>query len=155
MLAMVFLDPPPHWSLSSWDLGTLPTGTIHLIFSSATCRVMQNAEDATLKYQFKDFVLDTDLRELKHREQTLVLTKQAFDLLHYLVTHPDKIHSKDDLVTHVWQGRIVSDNTVDQSISKLRKILNSSQPADYKGLSLSQKYKRVNTQPTPPTSHGA
>jgi len=131
MLAMVFLDPPPHWSLSSWDLGTLPTGTIHFIFSSATCRVMQNAEDATLKYQFKDFVLDTDLRELKHREQTLVLTKQAFDLLHYLVTHPDKIHSKDDLVTHVWQGRIVSDNTVDQSISKLRKILNSSQPADY------------------------
>ncbi|TDR19557.1 tetratricopeptide repeat protein [Marinicella litoralis] len=84
-----------------------------------------------MKYRFSDFVLNTELRELNHRNQPVTLTKRSYDLLHYLLINQEKIHSKDDLVEHVWAGRIVSDNTIDQSISKLRKTLNQYQEGDY------------------------
>jgi len=84
-----------------------------------------------MNYHFNDFTLDPKLRELKHFEQPVTLTKQGFDLLLYMVSHADQIHSKDDLVKQVWNGRIVSDNTIDQSISKLRKALNNSSQDQY------------------------
>jgi len=77
-----------------------------------------------MKYYFSDFVLDTETKELQYRSQAVPLTRQSYNLLSYLLENKTKIHTKDELVEHVWRGRIVSDNTVDQSISKLRKILN-------------------------------
>ncbi len=84
-----------------------------------------------MKYYFSDFVLDTDKNELHRGNQVILLTKQNYQLLLYFLQNSEKIHSKDALVSHVWQGRIVSDNTIDQSISKLRKTLNTHQVDDY------------------------
>jgi DNA-binding winged helix-turn-helix (wHTH) protein len=84
-----------------------------------------------MRYRFSGFVLDSKTNELRQGNQPIPLTRQAYQLLVYLLANPDKIHTKDDLIEHVWQGRIVSDNTVDQSISKLRRILNEHQNGDY------------------------
>ena len=84
-----------------------------------------------MKYYFADFVLDTEIKELHHRSQAVTLTKKSYDLLSFLLENQQKIHTKDELVEHVWHGRIVSDNTIDQSISKLRKILNDHQSGEY------------------------
>lgn len=51
------------------------------------------------------------------------LTKKTYDLLLFLVKNPQKVHSKETLIEQVWHGRAVSGNTIDQTISKLRKIL--------------------------------
>ncbi len=84
-----------------------------------------------MKYYFSDFVLDTEIKELHHLDQPVILTKQSYTLLNYLLENNHKIHTKDELVTQVWQGRIVSDNTIDQSVSKLRKVLNDHQAGQY------------------------
>ena len=100
-----------------------------------------------MKYRFSDFVLNTELRELTHQNQLITLTRRNYDLLHYLLQNQDKIHSKDDLVEHVWSGRIVSDNTIDQSISKLRKTLNQYQAGDFIEVIYGQGVKFVASEP--------
>ncbi|MFC3194410.1 tetratricopeptide repeat protein [Marinicella sediminis] len=84
-----------------------------------------------MKYRFAGFELDLKTNELHHGSQPIPLTRQGYHLLVYLLSHADQIHSKDDLIAHVWKGRIVSDNTIDQSISKLRKLLHGYQSGDY------------------------
>jgi TolB-like protein/tetratricopeptide (TPR) repeat protein len=62
-----------------------------------------------LCYLFEDFVLDTDRRELRRGTDVVPTTPQVFDLLNYLIRHKDQVVSKDDLISAVWNGRIVSD----------------------------------------------
>ncbi len=84
-----------------------------------------------MKYYFSDFILNTNKKELYCDNQVVALTKQSYSLLHYFLQHADKIHPKDELVEFVWKGRFVSDNTIDQSISKLKKVLNQHKANEY------------------------
>ena len=37
---------------------------------------------------------------------------RVFDLLVYLIENRDRLVTKDDLVAHVWSGRIISDSAL-------------------------------------------
>ena|GEM_PF-1425625 len=74
-------------------------------------------------FYFSGFQLDSKRKELSFKGQPIELTKKVYDLLLFLIKNPQHVHTKDDLITHVWQGRVVSGNTIDQTTSKLRKIL--------------------------------
>ncbi len=74
-------------------------------------------------YTFKKFSLDSQSRELSYRQELLPLTKQLFDLLFLFVSNPQKVFSKDDIIDQVWEGKYVTENSIDKSVSKLRKIL--------------------------------
>ena len=52
---------------------------------------------SSLQWLFGDFRLDPDNACLWRGAQTIALTPKAFDVLHYLVTHPDRLVSKDTL----------------------------------------------------------
>jgi DNA-binding winged helix-turn-helix (wHTH) protein len=62
-----------------------------------------------LRYLFEDFMLDTERRELRRGADVVPTTSQALDLPEYLILHRDRVVSKDDLISAVWNGRIVSD----------------------------------------------
>jgi DNA-binding winged helix-turn-helix (wHTH) protein/tetratricopeptide (TPR) repeat protein len=74
-------------------------------------------------FRFKDFRLDTDLRELRSGAETQVLEPQVFDLLVYLVKNRKRVVAKDELVQSVWGGRIVSDGTINSRINAARRAL--------------------------------
>jgi DNA-binding winged helix-turn-helix (wHTH) protein/tetratricopeptide (TPR) repeat protein len=74
-------------------------------------------------FRFKDFRLDTDLRELRSGAETQVLEPQVFDLLVYLVKNRKRVVAKDELVQSVWGGRIVSDATINSRINAARRAL--------------------------------
>lgn len=84
-----------------------------------------------MEYNFSGFSLNSSKRELVFNKQSIYLTKKCYDLLVFLLQNSEKSLSKDQLVEHVWQGRIVTDNTIDQCISKLRKTLNDANPDEY------------------------
>lgn len=48
------------------------------------------------------------------------------DLLHYLISQRERVVTKDDLIQHVWHGRIVSDSTLSSRITTLRKAIGDS-----------------------------
>ena len=52
--------------------------------------------------------------------EPVTLQPQVFDLLLYLLRNRDRVVSKDDLIAHVWNGRIVSDSTLTSRINAVR-----------------------------------
>jgi transcriptional activator of cad operon len=52
------------------------------------------------------------------------LEPKLVDVLSYLAINQGKVISRDELIEHVWQGAVVTDNAVNRVIAKLRKSLN-------------------------------
>jgi TolB-like protein len=74
-------------------------------------------------FVFAEHSLDPQRRELRRGSELVALEPQVFDLLLYLVQSRDRVVSRDDLIAAVWQGRIVSDSTLDSRINAVRKAV--------------------------------
>src|SRR5262249_31062715 len=74
-------------------------------------------------YQFQDFVLDSDRRELANGSEAIEIGPQVFDLLLYLVRNREHVVTKDNLIEMVWGGRIVSESTLTSHINAVRKAV--------------------------------
>ena len=68
-----------------------------------------------MQFLFTDHTLDTDRRELRRAGEPIDVEPQVLDVLIYLVENRERVVSKDDLIASVWEGRIVSDATAEQS----------------------------------------
>jgi len=74
-------------------------------------------------YRFGPFTLDENALELLHDERPLELRRQAYDTLAYLIQHAGRVITKDEFFENVWQGRKVTENSLAQSISDIRRVL--------------------------------
>lgn len=69
-------------------------------------------------------VLDPAAKTVSAMGQPLSLGSTEFRLLHFLVTHTDRVYSRSQLLDHVWGPEFVGDDrTVDVHISRLRNAL--------------------------------
>lgn len=76
---------------------------------------------------FEGYRLDPRARVLSAPDgEPVALTAKAFDVLVYLVEHADRVVRKDELLDHVWRGRVVEENNLNQAISALRRALGAS-----------------------------
>lgn len=75
---------------------------------------------------FLDFHLDLDRRELSQGDCAVSLEPKVFDLIAWLAAHPGKIVSRDELIEHVWGGRIVSDSAISSAVNAARSALGDS-----------------------------
>jgi TolB-like protein/Tfp pilus assembly protein PilF len=73
-----------------------------------------------LRYLFEDFILDIDRRELRRGADVVPTTPQVFDLLDYLIGHRERVVSKDDLISAIWNGRNVSDAALTTRLNAAR-----------------------------------
>jgi len=65
--------------------------------------------------------LDLDARKAKAQGRALELTSREFDLLAFFVTHPDRVHSREQLMEAVWGSRYFGTaRTVDNFVARLR-----------------------------------
>jgi adenylate cyclase len=76
-----------------------------------------------MTYHFADCELSTDRRELRRAGAVVALEPQVFELIAYLVAHPDRVVSKDEINAAVWHGRIVSDAALSSRISSARQAI--------------------------------
>ena len=77
-------------------------------------------------YRFSEFKLDTDRVELSANGDGVPLEPQVYSLLVYLIENRDRVVSKDELIHAVWNGRIVSDATLNSRINSLRRAVGDS-----------------------------
>ncbi len=70
--------------------------------------------------QINGLQLDMDLKQCVVDGQLVKLTKTEFELLAFLMAHPGKIFSRDEIVLRVWDDTIVLDRTIDVNITRLR-----------------------------------
>ena len=79
-----------------------------------------------MPFQFEDFVLDPERRELSRAGTPVAVEPQVFDLINYLICNRDHVVTRDNLLDAVWNGRIVSESTLTSRIAAARRALNDS-----------------------------
>jgi TolB-like protein len=79
-----------------------------------------------MRLLFGDCALNPAQRELWRGGQPVHLEPQVFDLLLHLIHNRNRVVSKDDLLSAVWQGRIVSDSTLSNRIKAARSAIGDS-----------------------------
>ena len=75
-----------------------------------------------MEIQFKDYRFCQAQQILYCNEEIIPLKRNQAVLLDFFLASPDAIHSKDTILDAVWQGRVVSEQVVFQTISQLRVI---------------------------------
>jgi DNA-binding winged helix-turn-helix (wHTH) protein len=75
-------------------------------------------------YKISVLTLDFATQTLAlNSEQIVQLKPQSFQLLYYFCSNQHKIVNREELITHVWQNRIVSDNAINRAVSQLRAVI--------------------------------
>ena len=77
-------------------------------------------------FLFGDRVLDVQRRELRDGASLVPIEPLVFDLLHFLIRNRNRVVSKDDLLTSVWRGRIISDSAIAARINAARRAIGDS-----------------------------
>lgn len=68
--------------------------------------------------------LDPVSHRVMAEEQPLDMGPTEFRLLHFFMTHPERVYSREQLLDHVWGTNVyVEDRTVDVHIRRLRKAI--------------------------------
>ena len=79
-----------------------------------------------MRYQFGDFELATERYELRRNGIVLHIEPLVFDLILFLLRHAGRVVNRDEIVEGVWQGRLVSEATIDGCIKLARRVLGDS-----------------------------
>ena len=71
-------------------------------------------------YYFQDYQFDSNSLLLSQQGQLLVLRNNEARLLHFFLSEPAQVYSKEQILAAVWQDKVVSEQAVFQAISNLR-----------------------------------
>ena len=86
-------------------------------------RAPQATEDAV---EVRGLRLDPSTHRVSADGRQLDLGPTEFKLLHFLITHTERVHSRSQLLTQVWGDHVyVEERTVDVHIRRLRAVLES------------------------------
>ena len=77
-------------------------------------------------HEFGEFRLDVARRELRRSGEEIAVEPQVFSLLAHLIENRDRVVGKDELIETVWEGRIVSDATLNTRINAARRAVGDS-----------------------------
>lgn len=80
-------------------------------------------ERGTFSYRFGSAEFDEARFELKVAGLPVEVEKRALEVLAYLLRHAGEVVTKDELLEHVWAGRITVEKVLPNAITKLRRAL--------------------------------
>lgn len=81
--------------------------------------------------QVGDLTVDLDTRQVTRNGEEIRLGRLSFDLLEALIRAAPAALSSDEIVQRVWSGDIVTDETVKQRVSLLRRALGQAPAGEY------------------------
>ena len=79
-----------------------------------------------MRYHFGVHTLDLQRFELRRSGEVIPLRRKAFDLLAHLLTHCDRVVSRQELLDALWPDQIVSDGVLDSCLATARRALGDS-----------------------------
>ncbi len=103
--------------------------TAHLRRSLASGR----NDDGVVK--IKDLTINRSSYSVHKGKKNVVLPKKEFELLHFLAKSPNKVFSRDDLLSNIWGSDVyVVARTIDVHIRKLREKIGNKYITTIKGV---------------------
>ncbi len=82
-------------------------------------------------FYFSTFTYDVNKKQLSHDGEAVEIPKKCHELLIYLLENSNALINREALIEHIWHGRVVTHNTIDQTILKLRRALNQTHAGEY------------------------
>jgi len=82
-------------------------------------------------HRFGSYELSQKTRQLRDADGPIHVEPQVFDVLTYLVTHRDRVVSKEELLDAVWQSRFVSESALTSRIKAIRSAVGDSGRAQH------------------------
>ncbi|HET9032219.1 MAG TPA: phosphate regulon transcriptional regulator PhoB [Dokdonella sp.] len=83
-----------------------------------------HGEDSDGVIEVAGLRIDSAAHRVHAADQIIPIGPTEYRLLHFFMTHPDRVYSRSQLLDHVWGGGVyVEERTVDVHIRRLRVIL--------------------------------
>lgn len=79
-------------------------------------------------------VLNTDRFSIRKNGKESIIPKKEFELLSYLMSSPDKVFRREEILANVWGHSNINDRTIDVHVRKLRERFGSSIIRTVKGV---------------------
>lgn len=79
-----------------------------------------------MKYKFLDFEFDSVSLILSQNNNDIAIRHNEAKLLALMISQPERVFSKEDILAEVWQDKVVSEQAVFQNISHLRGLFGNS-----------------------------
>lgn len=96
-------------------------------------RESSTVKDAIL--QHNDLVIDKESHTVTKGDQKILLPRKEFELLFFLMQHPNVVYTRDDLLRNVWGTDVyVVARTIDVHIRKLREKIGEETIKTVKGI---------------------
>jgi len=74
-------------------------------------------------HRFAGCELDEERRELRRRGRAVKLEPKVFDVLAYLLRHPERVVTKAELLDVVWAGLAVSESVLPKCVAAARRAI--------------------------------
>ena len=84
----------------------------------------QSPSDPLMRFQFLNFILDEERRELIQGDAPVKISPKNFEVLVYLVENRDRMVPKSELMAQFWAAN-TSEAALQKSISQLRRSLSA------------------------------
>ncbi|MEJ2094646.1 MAG: phosphate regulon transcriptional regulator PhoB [Gammaproteobacteria bacterium] len=106
------------------DYITKPFSTKELLARLRAILRRYAGEDQMAVIEIGGLELDPQTYRVSARDEAIDISPTEFKLLHFFITHPERVYSRTQLLDHVWgQNVYVEERTVDVHIRRLRKTL--------------------------------
>lgn len=96
-------------------------------------RRFSNEDNKVENYlKYKDLMLNLDTFTATVKDTEITLTKQEFKILELMLSHPNKVYSKQDIYDYAWDDIYIGeDKTINVHISNIRKKIKSVTEEEY------------------------
>jgi len=99
---------------------------------NAVLRRLSDTRASTDVVSAGNITIDSEQHRVIINGENVDFSPTEFRLLHFLLTHPDRVFARDQLLDNVWGDQVyVEDRTVDVHIRRLRKVLEPHQCDSY------------------------
>jgi len=109
------------------DYITKPFSTRELLARLKAVLRRYVADDPLAIIEVEGLKLDPGTHRVSAAGQTIEMSPTEFRLLHFFITHPERVYTRTQLLDHVWGRNVyVEERTVDVHIRRLRRTLEPS-----------------------------
>jgi len=106
------------------DYITKPFSTKELLARIRAVLRRSDQDKSTGVITVDGLVLDPETYRVTANDETIEISPTEFRLLHFFISHPERVYSRAQLLDHVWgQNVYVEERTVDVHIRRLRQTL--------------------------------
>lgn len=94
----------------------------------ALLRRFRSIPEISGKIITREFVVDLDRYIVIKNGKEICFTHKEFELMHLLVSRPNKVFTREDILTRIWRGTVImGDRTINVHIHRIREKIGTDQ----------------------------